>query len=63
MKLEIKGLHAGIEGKEIVKGANLVVNEGEDALIMGPNGSGKTTLAKAIFGYPNIKVGSGRRPG
>lgn len=59
MKLEIKDLHAGIEGKAIINGANLTVNEGEVHVIMGPNGSGKTTLAKAVFGYPGVKVTQG----
>ncbi len=59
MKLEIKDLHAGIEKKDIIKGVNLTVKEGEAHVIMGPNGSGKTTLAKAVFGYPGIKVSKG----
>lgn len=59
MKLEIKDLHAGVEGKEIIKGANLAISEGELHVIMGPNGSGKTTLAKVIFGYPGVKVTQG----
>ena len=43
--LEIKDLHAGIEGKEILKGINLNINAGEVHSIMGPNGSGKSTLS------------------
>ena len=47
--LEIKDLHAGFEGTEIVKGVSLTVNPGEIHAIMGPNGSGKSTLAKLTY--------------
>ncbi|EQD79129.1 FeS assembly ATPase SufC [mine drainage metagenome] len=50
MILEIKNLHADISGKEILKGINLTVKDGEFHVVMGPNGSGKTTLSKAISG-------------
>ncbi len=48
--LEIRNLHAGIDGREILKGINLTVNKGEIHAIMGPNGSGKSTLAKVLAG-------------
>lgn len=58
-KLEIKNLHVGIEGKEILKGVNLVVNSGEVHAIMGPNGTGKSTLASALMGHPKYEVTAG----
>ncbi len=59
MLLEIKELHVEAEGKEIVKGVNLTVRDGEQHVLMGPNGSGKTTLAKAIMGHPQLKITHG----
>jgi Fe-S cluster assembly ATP-binding protein len=59
MLLEIKDLHASIEGKEILKGINLSVNEGEIHAIMGPNGSGKSTLAQVLAGREEYKVTKG----
>ena len=56
MLLEVKDLHAGIEGKEILKGLNLQVNKGEVHAIMGPNGSGKSTLSKVLAGHPSYEV-------
>ncbi|MEC9283540.1 MAG: Fe-S cluster assembly ATPase SufC [Bdellovibrionota bacterium] len=57
--LEIKDLHASIEGKEILKGINLSVKPGEVHAIMGPNGSGKSTLSKVLAGHPSYEVDSG----
>ncbi|MBO7203182.1 MAG: Fe-S cluster assembly ATPase SufC [Paludibacteraceae bacterium] len=57
--LEIKNLHANINGKEILKGINLVVNPGEVHAIMGPNGSGKSTLSSVIAGNPAFEVTKG----
>ncbi|HEY0173939.1 MAG TPA: Fe-S cluster assembly ATPase SufC [Pyrinomonadaceae bacterium] len=57
--LEIRDLHATVEGKEILRGINLTVNRGEIHAIMGPNGSGKSTLAKILAGHPAYVVTKG----
>jgi Fe-S cluster assembly ATP-binding protein len=57
--LEIHDLHASIDGKEILKGVDLVVRQGEIHALMGPNGSGKSTLSYALMGHPNYEVTSG----
>jgi len=57
--LEIKNLHAGIEGKGILKGINLTVKAGEIHAIMGPNGSGKSTLSAVIAGNETYEVTEG----
>ncbi|HLC72972.1 MAG TPA: Fe-S cluster assembly ATPase SufC [Candidatus Nanoarchaeia archaeon] len=57
--IQIKDLEVTIEGKEILKGVNLEVNEGEVAVLMGPNGSGKSTLSFALMGHPKYIVTKG----
>lgn len=58
-ELAIRNLHVNIEGKEILKGLNLTVSQGEVHAIMGPNGTGKSTLAYALMGHPSYEVTEG----
>ena len=58
--LEIHDLHATVEGKEILKGIDLTVRQGEIHALMGPNGSGKSTLANVLMGRPGYEVTGGR---
>src|SRR5438093_10469806 len=58
--LEIKNLHAGGEGKQILKGVDLTINAGEVHAIMGPNGSGKSTLAAVLAGRDGYEVAEGQ---
>ncbi len=55
----ISNLHAGIDGKEILKGVDLTVKQGEIHALMGPNGTGKSTLAYILMGHPNYEVTQG----
>ena len=57
--LEIKDLHVNVAEKEILKGVDLVVKQGEIHAIMGPNGNGKSTLLQTIMGHPSYTVTSG----
>jgi Fe-S cluster assembly ATP-binding protein len=58
--LEIKNLHVSAGDKQILKGVDLHVRDGEFHALMGPNGSGKSTLANAIMGHPNFDVTEGQ---
>lgn len=58
-ELVIRNLHAGIEGREILKGVDLTIKQGEVHALMGPNGTGKSTLAYVLMGHPNYNVTEG----
>ena len=57
--LEIRNLHAAVDGKEILKGVDLTVRQGEIHALMGPNGTGKSTLANVLMGHPAYQVTEG----
>lgn len=60
MLLEISDLEVEIEGKKILKGVNLSIEEGETHVLIGPNGAGKSTLFMTILGFPKYKVTKGK---
>ena len=57
--LEIRDLHVAVDGKQILKGVNLTVRQGEIHALMGPNAAGKSTLAYALMGHPAYQVTQG----
>jgi len=58
-ELDIRNLHVSIDGREILKGVNLIVKQGEVHALMGPNGTGKSTLAYTLMGHPSYIVTEG----
>lgn len=58
-ELVISNLHVSVEGREIIKGLDLTIRQGEVHALMGPNGTGKSTLAYSLMGHPNYEVTEG----
>lgn len=58
--LEIRDLHVAVDGKQILKGVNLTIRQGEIHALMGPNAAGKSTLAYALMGHPAYQVTQGQ---
>jgi len=58
-ELSIRNLHVSVDGKEILKGVDLTIRQGEVHALMGPNGTGKSTLAYALMGHPRYEVTEG----
>jgi Fe-S cluster assembly ATP-binding protein len=57
---EIQDLHVSVEGKQVLKGVNLIVHKGEVHAIMGRNGTGKTTLSYTLMGHPKYEITQGK---
>ena len=57
--LEVRDLHVEVEGKEVIRGLDLVLHRGEKLALMGPNGSGKSSLSMALMGHPGYKIKRG----
>lgn len=58
--LKVENLHVNVSDREILRGVDLAINDGELHVVMGPNGSGKSTLALTIAGHPRYTVTEGR---
>jgi len=58
-ELSIRNMHVSVEGKEILKGVDLTIGQGEIHALMGPNGTGKSTLAYSLMGHPHYEITEG----
>ncbi len=58
-ELSIRNVHVNVSGKEILRGVDLTIGQGEVHALMGPNGTGKSTLAYSIMGHPNYEITEG----